>query len=170
MGCEGAARRGLRPVARRAWALPGRRPTGNGRHRCAALSVSGFAPPTSGRGRLVIPPRANPEAMGRALADLARRAGPGGRTGLVLWAGRAGGPVAERRAVPATGAVPHRPGGTPARQPAEHLWPPVREGSANRGFDDRPGRTEALVARGQGRADHAEGVSGAVGVHGAVAA
>ena len=168
--CEDEARLGLRPVARRVWALRGRRPTSNGRHRFASLFVYGFAQPKSGRSRFLILPKANTEEMGRALADFARWADPGGRKVLVLLVDRAGWHVAKRLAVPANVALHHLPSCTPERQPAEHLWPLVREGLANRVFDDLPGMTETLVARCQWLADHAEVVSGAVGFHWAVAA
>ena len=40
--CEDEARLGLKPVARRVWALAGTRPTSNGRHQFVSLFVYGF--------------------------------------------------------------------------------------------------------------------------------
>jgi len=55
-------------------------------------------------------------------------------------------------------------------QPAEHLWPLVREGLANQVFCELSDMTEPLVKRCQWLADHTEVVAGAVGFHWAVAA
>ena len=69
--CEDEARLGLKPIARRVWALNGTRPTTNGRHTFESLFVYGFAHPRTGRGRFSIRPKANAECMGQALADFA---------------------------------------------------------------------------------------------------
>jgi hypothetical protein len=67
--------------------------------------------------------------------------------------------------------VLHRqPSCTPELQPAEHLWPLVREGLANRVIDGSPGLTETLVTRCGRLTEHTEVVAGAVGFHWAVAA
>jgi hypothetical protein len=168
--CEDEARLGLKPVARRVWALRGTRPASNGRHKFAALFVYGVAHPARGRSRFVILPRADPEPMGRALADFVGWADPGGRKVLVLLVDRAGWHTAERLAVPPNVVLHHLPSCTPELQPAEHLWPLVREGLANRVFDELPGMTETLVARCRWLTDHTEVVAGAVGFHWAVAA
>jgi hypothetical protein len=168
--CEDEARLGLKPVARRVWALRGTRPTSNGRHKFASVYVYGFAHPRSGRSRFLILPKANAEQMGQALADFARWADPGGRKVLVLVADRAGGHIAKKLAVPPNVRLHHLPSCTPELQPAEHLWPLVREGLANRVFDELPDMTEALVTRCRWLTDHTDVVAGAVGFHWAVAA
>lgn len=168
--CEDEARLGLKPVARRVWALRGTRPTSNGRHKFASLFVYGFAHPASGRSRFLILPKANAEQMGHALADFARWADPAGRKVLVLVVDRAGGHIAKRLAVPPGVVLVHLPGCTPELQPAEHLWPLVREGLANRVFDELSDMTEALVTRCQWLADRTDVVAGAVGFRWAVAA
>jgi hypothetical protein len=168
--CEDEARLGLKPVARRVWALRGHRPTSNGRHKFESVFVYGFAHPATGRGRFLILPRANAECMGQALADFAGWADPDGRKVLVVVLDGSGGHTAKGLKVP-PGVVLHRqPSCTPELQPAEHLWPLVREGLANRVFDGLPKLTEALTARCQWLADHPTVIAGAVGFHWAVAA
>lgn len=168
--CEDEARLGLKPVARRVWALAGTRPTSNGRHKFASLFVYGFAQPKSGRSRFVVLPKANTEHMGRALADFASWADPEDRKVLVLLVDRAGWHVAKKLAVPPNVLLFHLPSCTPELQPAEHLWPLVREGLANRVFDELPGMTQALVTRCQWLTEHTDVVAGAVGFHWALAA
>jgi hypothetical protein len=168
--CEDEARLGLKPVARRVWALKGTRPTSNGRHQFESVFVSGFAHPASGRGRFLIRPKANAECLGEALADFAGWADPGGRKVPVVVLDGSGGHTAKGLRVPPNVVLHRQPSGTPEVQPAEHLWPLVREGLANRVFDTLPALTDTLVKRCEWLADHPEVVSGAVAFHWAVAA
>jgi hypothetical protein len=168
--CEDEARLGLKPVARRAWAPRGTRPTSNGRHRFESLFVYGFARPGTGRDRFSVRPRANAACMGEALADFAGWADPDGRKVRVVVLDGSGGHTAEKLAVPPNVVLHRQPSCTPELQPAEHLWPLVREGLANRVFDTPPKPTEVLTAGCQWLTDHPEVVGGAVGFHWAVAA
>ena len=93
--CEDEARLGLKPVARRVWALKGRRPTSSGRHRFQSLYVYGFARPATGRNLCLLLPKANAELMGEALAEFARWADPEGVKLLVVLVDNAGGHVAK---------------------------------------------------------------------------
>ncbi len=168
--CEDEARLGLKPVVRRVWALKGTRPTSNGRHKFESVFVYGFAHPGSGRGRFLILPRANSDCMGQALADFAGWADPDGRKVLVVILDGSGGHTAKGLRVPPNVVLHRQPACTPELQPAERLWPLVREGLANRVFDTLPGLTETLMTRCQWLADHPTVVAGAVGFHWAVAA
>lgn len=168
--CEDEARLGLKPVARRVWALKGTRPTSNGRHKFESVFVYGFAHPRTGRGRFLILPRANAECMSRALADFAGWADPEGDKVLVVVADGSGGHTAKGLKVPPNVVLHRQPSCTPELQPAEHLWPLVREGLANRVFDGLPALTETLAKRCGWLADHPEVVGGAVGFHWAIAA
>lgn len=168
--CEDEARLGLKPVVRRVWALAGTRPRSNGRHKFESLFVYGFAHPASGRSRFLILPRANAECMGRALADFAGRADPDGRKVLVVILDGSGGHTAKGLTVPPNVVLHRQPSCTPELQPAEHLWPLVREGLANRVFDGLPALTDTLTTRCQWLTEHPEVVGGAVGFHWAVAA
>jgi hypothetical protein len=152
------------------WALKGHRPTANGQHKFESLFVYGFAHPRTGRGRFLILPKANSEFMGQALADFAGWANPQGRKVLVVLVDNAGGHTAKKLVVPASVVLFPLPSCTPELQPAEHLWPLVREGLANRVFDGLPGLTQTLATRCQWLVDHPDVIGGAVGFHWAVSA
>ncbi len=147
---------------RRVWALKGQQPTSGGRHRFRSLCVYSFAEPSTGRSLCLFLPRANAELMGEALAEFARWADPEGPKVLV---DDAGGHVAKALAVPANVRLFRLPPCTPELQPAEHLWPLVREGVANRDF----GHLVALGGKLRKHCDwltsHPEVVRRAVGFH-----
>ena len=81
-----------------------------------------------------------------------------------------GGHTATGLRVPPNVVLHRLPSCTPELQPAEHLWPLVREALANRVFDGLPQLTEVLTARCQWLTDHPTVDAGAVGFHWAVAA
>ena len=81
-------------------------------------------------------PAADTDWMGAALAEFARWADPRGGKLLVVRVDNAGWHVAKRLEVPPNVALHRLPPCTPELQPAEPLWPPVREAVANQGFDD----------------------------------
>jgi len=166
--CEDEARLGLKPVTRRARALKGCRPTSCGRQRFQSLYVYGFARPATGRNLCLLLPKANAELMGEALAAFGRWADPEGKKALVVLVDNAGGHVAKALAVPANVRLYRLPACTPELQPAEHLWPLVREALANRGFDHLAGLGAKLRRRCDWLAEHPEVVQGAVGFHWAV--
>jgi transposase len=126
------ARFGLKPIARRVWSPRGRRPRSCGRARYQWLYVYGFARPATGQTFTALLPRVNAERRGEALAAFARHADPAGRKVLVLLVDNAGWHVARRLAVPANVVLHFLPPCTPELQPAEPLWPLVREAVANR--------------------------------------
>jgi hypothetical protein len=166
---EDEARLGLKPIARRVWCLKGRRPTSNGQSKFESLYVFGFAHPATGRNRTLVLPKANTGTMGLALADFARWADPTGAKVLVVIVDNAGWHVARTLAVPPNVLLHHLPSWTPELQPAEPLWPLVREGLANKAFATLAALEEPLGRRCGWLADHPATVKGAVGFHWAVA-
>lgn len=152
------------------WALKGTRPTSNGRHKFESVFVYGFAHPRTGRSRFLLLPKANAECMGQALADFAGWADPGGRKVLVVIVDGSGGHTAKGLKVPSNVVLHRQPSCTPELQPAEHLWPLVRESLANRVFGTLPELTEVLTTRCQWLTEHAGVIAAAVGFHWAVAA
>ena len=166
---EDEARLGLKPIARRVWALKGRRPRSNGQSKFESLYVFGFAHPATGRNRTQIFPKANTATMGRALADFAGWADPDRRKVLVVIADNAGWHVAGKLAIPPNVVLHRLPSCTPELQPAEPLWPLVREGLANKTFPTLAALEEPLGRRCGWLADHPAMVKGAVGFHWAVA-
>src|SRR5262249_46052782 len=163
--CEDEARLGLKPVARRVGALKGARPTSCGRQRFESLYVYGFARPATGQSLCLLLPKANAERMGEALAEFARWADPEGGRGLVGLVDNAGGHVAKALKVPANVRLYPLPPCTPELQPAEHLWPLVREAMANRDWGHLVALGAKLRRRCDWLAEHPEVVKGAVGFH-----
>ena len=106
--------------------------------------------------------------MGRALAEFARQADPGGEKLLVLLVDNAGWHVAKRLAVPANVALYRLPPCTPELQPVEPLWPLLREAVANRELADLAELEGRVRRRAQWLADHPEVARGAVGFRWAV--
>src|SRR5262249_2649144 len=154
--------------ARRIWALKGTRPASSGRQRFASLYVFGFCQPATGRNLCLLLPKANAELMAEALVEFARWADPQGRKVLVLLVDNAGWHVAKRLAVPANVRLFRLPPCTPELQPAEHLWPLVREALADRDFAPMVALGAKLRRRCRWLADHPEAVQGTVGFHWAV--
>jgi len=101
--------------------------------------------------------------MALALGEFVRWADPAGRKLLVVLLDNAGWHVARRLAVPPNVALHPLPSCTPELQPAEPLWPLVREAVANKGFAELAEMEPALVERCRWLIDHPEAVRGAVG-------
>ena len=160
---EDEARLGLKPIARRVWAVKGRRPEAFGRTKYEWLYVYGFAHPASGRSLELLLPTVNADWMGAALSEFARWADPEGGKLLVVLVDNAGWHVAKRLVVPPNLLLHRLPSRTPELQPVEPLWPLVREAVANEGFNDLEGLRNSLIERCLWLMDHAETVRGAVG-------
>jgi transposase len=126
------ARLGLKPIARRVWSLRGRRPHSCGRTRYQWLYLYGFVRPKTGQSFGVLLPRVNAPRMSAALAEFVAFADPKGRKVLVVLVDNAGWHRAKALVVPANVVLHLLPPCTPELQPAEPLWPLVREALANR--------------------------------------
>jgi hypothetical protein len=106
------------------------------------LYVYGFARPRTGETFTALLLRVNADRMGDALAALAAHADPQGRNVLVVLVDNVGWHVVKRLAVPANVVLHFLRPGTPELQPAEPLWPLLREAVANRSI----GRIDRLGA------------------------
>jgi hypothetical protein len=166
--CEDEAWLGLQPVSPRVWALQGTRPRRSGRPRYQALYVYGFCQPATGRNRCLFLPKANTELMAEALAEFARWADPEGQKILVTVVDNAGWHIAKELQVPANVRLFGLLSCTPELQPAEHLWPLVREALANRDFEHLVGLVAKLRRRCNWLTEHPEVVQGPVGFHWAI--
>ena len=82
---------------------------------------------------------------------------------LVVILDNAGWHVARRLVAPANVALHRLPSCTPELQPAEPLWPLVREAVANKGFAALDEMEPVLVERCRWLIGHPEVVRGAVG-------
>jgi transposase len=160
---EDEARLGLKPIARRVWAVKGRRPTASGRTKYQWLYVYGFVHPASGRNLELLLPAANTDWMGLAPEEFARWADPDGAKLLVVLVDNAGWHIAKGLARPPNVVLHRLPPCTPELPPAEPLWPLIREAVANEGYDDLDAMEPVLVGRCRWLIDHPEVVRGAVG-------
>ena len=125
--------------------------------------------PASGRNLELILPAADTDRMGAALAEFARWADPAGEKVLVVLVDDAGRHVARRLSIPPNVVLHRLPPCTPELQPAEPLWPLLREAVANEGFDELEQMEPVLVERCRWLMDHPEVVAGVVGFGWAVA-
>jgi transposase len=135
---EDEARLGLKPIVRRVWARrgKGRRPLCAGDHRYQWMYVYGFVHPQSGQNEWWLLGGVNTPAMSAVLAELARLVGAGKKKRVILVLDRAGWHVAKALVIPEGIHLFHLPASTPELQPAERLWPPLREAVANESFAD----------------------------------
>ena len=162
------ARLGLKPIARRVWAPKGQRPRWCGRTRYQWLYLYGFVRPKTGNTFGVLLPRVRAERMSEALAEFASGADPGGKKVLVVLVDNAGWHRAKALVVPSNVALHFLPPCTPELQPAEPLWPLVRESVANRSVG-RIDRLKAIIRdRVSYLASHPDEVQPRVGFHWAV--
>jgi hypothetical protein len=166
---EDEARLGLKPILRRVWSVKGRRPTANGRTVYEWLYLYGFVHPATGRNLELIIPRADTRWMNAASAEFAAWADPDRGKTIVLLVDNAGWHVAGDLALPPGLVLHHLPPCTPELQPAEALWPLVRECVANKGFAELDEMTPVLVDRCHWLIHHPEAVRGPVGFGWAVA-
>jgi DDE superfamily endonuclease len=166
---EDEARLGLKPIVRRVWSLKGHRPTANGRTRYEWLYVYGFVHPAGGRNLELIIPRVDTRWMNAALEEFAAWADPTRSKTIVLLVDNAGWHVAKGLVLPPGLVLHHLPPCTPELQPAEALWPLVRECVANKGFAEMDEMAPVVVDRCHWLIHHPETVRGAVGFGWAVA-
>jgi transposase len=166
---EDEARLGLKPILRRVWSVKGCRPTAGGRTVYEWLYLYGFVHPATGRNPGLIIPRADTRWMNAALAEFAAWADPDRKKTIVLLVDNAGWHVAGDLDPPPGLVLHHLPPCTPELQPAEALWPLVRECVANKGFSRLDEMKPVLVDRCHWLIHHPETVKGAVGFGWAVA-
>lgn len=141
------ARLGLKPIVRRVWSRRGQRPIAVSCTRYEWLYVYGFVHPVSGRCYWLILPTVNTTAMSRALAEFARDVGAGPDKQIVLVVDNAGWHTSQALQIPAGIHFVFLPAYTPQLQPAERLWPLIREGVANQAFADLDALQTRLVDR-----------------------
>lgn len=141
------ARLGLVPIVRRVWAERGRRPIAVGRRRYEWIYVYGFVHPTSGRVEWLLLPTVDADLFQLALDYFAKAAGAGPTKHVVLVVDGAGWHGAKRLKVPEGVHLLFLPAYSPELQPAEHLWPLLREAVANENIDNIDQLEQVLVRR-----------------------
>ena len=101
--------------------------------------------------------------MNVALAEFARDVGVGKR--LLLLVDNAGWHTSKELVIPAGIELHYLPPATPELQPAERLWPFIREGIANRSFADLDHLEDMLVARCLQLTEQPDVIQGATNYH-----
>ena len=163
--CEDEARLGLKPIVRRVWALRGQRPLASNPTRYEWLYVYGFVRPATGATYWLVIPTVSTKAMSLALAEFARDVGAGVEKQLVLVVDGAGWHRSSELIVPVGVELFFLPPSTPELQPAERLWPMVREAVANRSFGSLDELQEKLVERCLQLAEQSGAVQAATNYH-----
>ncbi len=149
-------RAGLKPVLRKVWARCGQRPEALGHQRFQWLYVYGFVRPGTGEAVWFLADAVNAAMFGAVLAAFAREVGAGPDNLVVLVLDGAGWHVAADLVVPEGVQLEFLPPYSPELQPAEHLWPLIREPLANRHFHRLDDLDRALGERCADLADDAE--------------
>lgn len=141
------SRVGLKPIVRRVWSPKGVRPLAVGYHRYHWLYLSGFVQPTTGTTTWLLVPCMNLTTMQLALEQFAHQHQLGLDKHAILVLDNAGWHTSRQLVVPVGIHLMHLPPATPELQPAERLWPLVREALANELFADLDALEERLVQR-----------------------
>ncbi len=163
--CEDEARLGLKPIVRKVWALRGQRPLASTRTRYEWLYVYGFVRPATGQSYWLIVPTVTTAVMSLALAEFARDVGAGADKQVVLVVDGAGWHRSGELVVPAGVELVFLPASTPELQPAERLWPMLREAVANRSFESLDELQDRLVERCLQLAEQPDVVQAATNYH-----
>jgi transposase len=144
--CEDEARFGLQPVVRRVWSPVGERPIATVAPDYEWLWMYAAARPSTGESFWLSLPRLDTQMAQLFLDEFARQQAREGKRIILIWDGA---PAHRAKSLP----VPERitlmalPPYTPELNPAEHLWPLVKEGVANRCFKDLGALEKQVCAR-----------------------
>lgn len=145
--CQDEARLGLIPVLRRVWSPVGERPVAMVERKYEWVYVYGFLHPGSGRVIWFLLPRMNAVVMGIALEKFAEEAGASSSRQLVVMLDGAPSHTAPKLVIPDHVHLVFQPAYSPELQPAERLWPLVREALANRSFESIEELETVLIER-----------------------
>ena len=138
---------GLIPSVRRVWAPKGQRPTASSRRKYEWGYLYSFVHPATGELVHVLGNTVSTQAMSEVLSHFAEQAGAGPTKRIVLvWDG-AGWHTSKDLVVPEGLHLVRLPARSPELQPAERIWPLIREAIANRAFDTLEQLIECITAR-----------------------
>lgn len=141
------ARLGLVPILRRVWAEKGKRPIAVNQRHYEWLYVYGFVHPTSGRVEWLLLPSVDTDLFQIALDHFAKVTGAGPKKRIVLVLDGAGWHASTKVRVPEGVHLVRLPPYSPELQPAERLWPFLREAVANRDIADMDTLEDILAHR-----------------------
>jgi hypothetical protein len=140
-------RAGLKPVIRRIWAKRGQRPVAVAHPRYKWLYLYAFVHPTSGAVEWFSGSTVDAALFSAVLARFAAAVGAGSKKHVLLVLDGAGWHVSAGLVVPEGIRLVFLPPYSPELQPAEHLWPLVKEAIANRYFATLADLGRALARR-----------------------
>lgn len=140
------ARLGLIPILRRVWAKKGKRPVAIGKRRYQWVYLYGFVHPETGSTEWLILPTVSLQAFEIALKHFAKAVGAGPKKRIILVVDGAGWHKGNLKIPDGIHLLP-LPAYSPELQPAERLWPLVRESLANKDIDNLDDLEEMLVQR-----------------------
>lgn len=158
-------RAGLKPILRKVWARRGQRPLALGHQRFQWLYVYGFVRPSTGEVVWYLADAVNAALFGAILTAFAREVGAGPNNVVVLVLDGAGWHTAADLVIPEGIRLEFLPPYSPELQPAEHLWPLIREPLVNRHFDRLDDLDRTLSERCSDLADDPDRISGTTRFH-----
>lgn len=132
--CEDEARFGLKPILRRIWSPKGERPIAEVDARYEWLWLYAAAHPQTGRTFWLVLPRLDAACVELFLSEFAREYATAGKRIVLVWDG-APAHRAHSLKVPERITLVSVPAYTPELNPAERVWPLVKEGVANQAHD-----------------------------------
>lgn len=159
------ARVGLLPIVRRVWSRIGERPDATTRLVYQWLYVFAFVHIATGQVVWQILPTVNTEAMSAALQDFAVNANVDAENPAVIVLDGAGWHSGKGLVIPPGVHLIFLPAYSPELQPAEHLWPLLREAIANRLYQNLDELDEAIGARCRELSDQPELIQSTVAFH-----
>ena len=128
---EDEARLGLQPVIRRQWFKKASKPRSASQTKYEWIYVYGFVEPATGKTHWLLLPTVNLELMQIALDSFAKEYISSDTIVVLLW-DQAGFHQVKKLRIPQGLEILPLPPYTPELQPAERLWPSLRESIANR--------------------------------------
>jgi DDE superfamily endonuclease len=159
------ARLGLQPIIRRVWVRHKVRALAHCTYKRKWLYLYSFVHPASGRSEWLILPRVRTDVMSMVLAEFARLAGVSESKQIVVVLDNAGWHTSAALVVPEGMHLVFLPSHTPELQPAERLWPLIRESLANTAFANLDSLELRLVERCQKVAPQHELIGGLTHFH-----
>ena len=161
---EDETRLGLLPVHRRVWAKQGERPIAPVCPAYKWFYGLGFVRPQTGETYWkLLMPSVSVEVMNLALAEFARDVNPEAKKQIILLLDRAGFHRGKDLEVPQGIELFYLPPYTPELQPAERLWPLLREVVVNKVFTTLSALEDAVVKRCQWFSENRKKVQAHVG-------
>jgi len=156
-------RLGLQPVTRKIWALKGHRPIAKLDRKYQWLYCYGFVRPLTGENFWTTMPEVDTEIMSLSLEEFDKYQNALKDKIIILLLDQAGWHTTDKLRVPSNIRPFPIPSHTPELQPAECVWPLVKECVANDSFNNLDELESVVIPRCKWLIDNPEIVKGEVG-------